>query len=207
MQEIKIQSKIRKLIANRSSLIACFREGRESGFTLLEAIVSIFIMLVGITGSMTLVFNAIVGLGLAKDRIIATNLAQEGLEVVHNIRDTNWLDSASPAWNDWDGDGLADICTPPCTRFILWDSLNLPSVPFDLKWNSFSGHYDNIGVSEKAFYRMINIVDNPDGNPLTPDVRVMSTVGWGGEGSCIAGGVPSSRKNCLTLEEVLYDWR
>ena len=179
----------------------------DAGFTLLEAIVAIFILLVGTTGAMTLISRGIVGLNVSRENLIATNLAQEGLEIIHNIRDTNWLDSAAPDWNDWDDDGIADDCSSPCTGFVLWNSSRLEQIPFDLKWNNFSGHYDNIGVSEKAFYRIINIIDNPDGNLSTPDVRVVSTVGWGGDGSCISGGVPSNRKYCLTLEERLYNWR
>lgn len=182
----------------------------EAGFSLLEALVSIFIMLVGITGSMTLVFNGIVGLGLAKDRIIATNLAQEGLEVMHNIRDTNWLNSANPAWNDWDGNGVADVCPfPPgsiCEGFVLWDSFifNKSPEPGDLRWNVSDNHYNynSIGATGKSFSRKITIYNNLDGA-----IIIQSTVGWGEVGSCSSGGISINRKYCLTLQERLYNWR
>lgn len=200
------------LKANSYKLLA------SDGFTLLEAMASIFILLVGITGSLVLVSSGITNLNISKNRLIASNLAQEGLEVVHNIRDNNWLSSASLPWNDWKnasgddrliGDGVADSCNP-CIGYVSWDSLSLGSSSFELMWNDNASvkHYDGAGTIGDSFSRIITITDNPDAAvPAGNSIKVQSTVGWGGAGSCAAGGINSGKKFCLTLEEWLYKWR
>lgn len=190
----------------------------SDGFTLLEAMASIFILLVGITGSLVLVSSGITNLNISKNRVVASNLAQEGLETVHNIRDNNWLASTPRPWNDWKngvgndqvvGDGVADACSP-CTGYVSWDSVSLASASTDLRWNDsvVIKHYDEAGTMGESFRRIITIADNPDVTvPAGDSVKVQSTVGWGGAGNCTVGGVNSGKKYCLSLEEWLYRWR
>lgn len=52
---------------------------------------------------------------VARDRVIATNIAREGIEAVRNIRDTNWLkfsNNRRTCWNHFPGDDIAsDVCS------------------------------------------------------------------------------------------------
>jgi type II secretory pathway pseudopilin PulG len=73
----------------------------ENAFTLMEAIVAIFVITTGLVGVLSLVSQTIAASTFSKDKLIAAYLAQEGIEIVRNIRDTNWLQSL-----DWDN-GLA----------------------------------------------------------------------------------------------------
>ncbi len=68
----------------------------KKGFTILEVILAIFILSMGIFSSYSLIEQTIAGASLNKDRLIAHYLAQEGIENIRNIRDTNWLQG-----NDW----------------------------------------------------------------------------------------------------------
>lgn len=190
--------------ALRATCYMLYGARRESGFTLLEAMLSIFILLVGITGAMSLVSGGITNLTVSKNRLVAINIAQEGLEIVHNIRDTNWLEGAD--WNDWDGDNIGDGCNPFCNYSLSWDSVVLSEVAAmqDLVWNMAVGHYEG---GEGDIRRIITIDDNPDGDAMTPDVRARATVGWGGAGTCSIGGVDSGKKYCVQAEEWLYNWR
>jgi len=70
----------------------------KQGFTLMEAIVAIFLLTVGIVGVLSLVTQTISSATFSKDKLIAAYLAQEGVEIVRNIRDTNWLQEWS--WNN-----------------------------------------------------------------------------------------------------------
>lgn len=224
MQKLKIQLKIKKLIAgcllsliavfkrltaNRWSLVAYSAARRQEGFTLVEAIIAISVLAVGVVGAITLISAGITNLGVSKDRLVAAGLAQEGVEVVHNIRDTNWL--AVRPWNDWNIDGTVDSCSP-CAGYVLWNSSKLESAAgIDLRWNGSTNHYDNSGASGESFYRIITITDLGDlSSPLDGTIdyaSVKSTVGWGGTGNCAAGGITTNYRYCLTLEERLYDWR
>ena len=68
-----------------------FKRDNKKGFSLLEIMVSIFVLLVGILGVSNVVLSTILTHTLNKDRLVASYLAQEGVELVRNMRDTNWV--------------------------------------------------------------------------------------------------------------------
>jgi len=74
---------------------------KKSGFTLLEIIIAVFVLTVAIVGSFALIQKSIVSASQAQFRLTAAYLAQEGMEIVRNIRDTNWLEG-----ENWDA-GIA----------------------------------------------------------------------------------------------------
>lgn len=63
----------------------------KKGFTLMEVMVSFSIITLGLVGAMSLASQNIQAEEINKNTIIATELAQEGLELVRNKRDNNWL--------------------------------------------------------------------------------------------------------------------
>jgi prepilin-type N-terminal cleavage/methylation domain-containing protein len=67
------------------------------GFTLIEVIVAIFLITVGMAGAFNLVQRTIAFTSVSSSRLQAAYLAQGGIELVRNTRDSNWL-----AGNEWD---------------------------------------------------------------------------------------------------------
>jgi prepilin-type N-terminal cleavage/methylation domain-containing protein len=70
--------------------------GRTRGFTLVETLVAISILVAAVTGAFS---AARIGINLStytKNQVIAFYLAQEGVEYIRNIRDNNGL--ASQSW-------------------------------------------------------------------------------------------------------------
>jgi prepilin-type N-terminal cleavage/methylation domain-containing protein len=63
----------------------------KDGFTLLEITVVVFVIVLGMTGVLSLVNQNIQVEYVNKNMVIASQLAQEGLELVRNKRDINWL--------------------------------------------------------------------------------------------------------------------
>lgn len=63
----------------------------ENGQGLMELIVAIGIIVVGLFSVWALFFSNFAGEQEAETRMVASNLAREGLEVVKNLRDSNWL--------------------------------------------------------------------------------------------------------------------
>ena len=61
----------------------------KKGFTLLEALVAIFVLLIGLVGAMSLTQRSIAIATTFRERIIATGLAQEAIEAIRNTRDTH----------------------------------------------------------------------------------------------------------------------
>ena len=62
------------------------------GFGLIEVTVSIYIISMGLLGLMSLVSQNLKIQNINKNTIIASQLAQEGIELVRNVRDNNWRD-------------------------------------------------------------------------------------------------------------------
>lgn len=73
--------------------------GREPvrGFTLIETLVAIAILMMAIVGPFYAVQQAMNASYTARDQLIAASLAQEGLEYVRSVRDDNYLYNNNPA--------------------------------------------------------------------------------------------------------------
>ena len=89
----------------------------KKSFTLLETIVAIYVITVGLSAAMSLASFSLGAADVFKQQLIATNLAQEGVELVHNKRDSNYLTrinncifpTCSPSTtdlNDTNGNGI-----------------------------------------------------------------------------------------------------
>lgn len=77
----------------------------QKGFTLIEILAVIFIIAVGVTGVFALVQTTTSSSRLVSYQLTATYLAQEGVELVRSVRDTNWLeDRYTPEDVSWDED-------------------------------------------------------------------------------------------------------
>jgi len=71
----------------------------SKGFTLVETLVAISILLVAVVTPITLISQNITNANVAKDTLTASYLAQEGIELIRGMRDTHVLKGASaPDW-------------------------------------------------------------------------------------------------------------
>lgn len=153
----------------------------SKAFTLLETIIALFILTAGILSVIGLILTTTRSLALTKDQTIAANLAQEGIEIVRSIRDTNWLEAEE--FNN----GLApgDYCSDYTSS-----SLSLCS-NFGLIWDG-TGYAHGVG-SQTPFARSLHIENGADEQGIN-FVQVTSTVSWGAS-------------NSINTQDRLYDWR
>lgn len=63
----------------------------QEGFTLIELLIAISVFTIGIMAAFTLALSNINTVRDNFNRVLSANLSREGLEIVRNIRDTNWL--------------------------------------------------------------------------------------------------------------------
>lgn len=75
------------------------------GFTLIEVMAAIMIISIGLIGSLTVISYNLRNISSQEKNIVAAGLAAEGIELVRNIRDTNWL--LGLAWDN--GLGIPNI--------------------------------------------------------------------------------------------------
>ena len=83
-------------------------KSKSSAFTLVEVLIAISILIIGILSGFILVTRALYNVAVIKDRLTASFLAQEGIELTRQIRDSNFLrilDEESADWRDGLGDG------------------------------------------------------------------------------------------------------
>jgi prepilin-type N-terminal cleavage/methylation domain-containing protein len=150
---------------------------QEKGFTLLEIIVSLFIVTVGMGGVFIVIQRSFTIMSISGSRLVAANLAQEGIEVIRNIRDTNWLEGGSVAWDE----GFAEnnyqvqyddnksklpvaICSPnPCDNY---DDTGFKFLKIDA-----NGFYNYDTGDATKFKRRVTISDKTaDSMKITVDV-------------------------------------
>ncbi len=94
---------------NKKGVLSVFRTTKEGyygapsgssqnpeGFTILELMIGIFILMVAVTGIYVLVSRLFIYNRYLSSKMTAAYLTQEGIEVVRGIRDANWINS-----NEW----------------------------------------------------------------------------------------------------------
>jgi len=88
------------------------------GQGLLEATLSIGVILIGLGGILALTLRNVTATTASAQRIVALQLAREGIEVVRGVRDSNWLAASSGGSKLWD-DGLAPPDGSLCKAAVL----------------------------------------------------------------------------------------
>jgi len=90
------------------------KNNSTGGFTIMETMVAIFIIMLAITGPMVFTQNALRAAFLSRDQITAFFLAQDAIEYIKNIRDghvVNIINSPSDTPDGWMGNGkLRQYC-------------------------------------------------------------------------------------------------
>lgn len=69
-----------------------YKKNTKKGFTLIETLVAIFILLVSTTGPLSFAQSGLRASFLARDQVVAFYLAQDAIETIKNLRDTNSLE-------------------------------------------------------------------------------------------------------------------
>ena len=177
----------------------------SESFTLLEVILAITVLTLAIGGSFILIQQTIASVSVVRSKLIASYLAQEGIEIVKNIRDNNWLkiqswDGALEEGDCWEGD--YQTLSPP--DYPLLTSCPLPYQYDNLRFlgideNGFYG-YSYLPGNKTIFKRKITISDKvdlddpPDGE--IDKLKVSAEVLWAERG----------KLHSITAQEYLYNW-
>lgn len=164
---------------------------QSGGFLLVEAMVSMSVLMVGVLGIFALMSQSIKLTRMINDQYVATYLAAEGIEVVKNMIDSNVLTDVG-AWNangfdasacyelDYGTDSLGSAWTASC------DGNGATPLAFD------GSLYGYVGGDASGFMRTVQVSPIMDGAQV--GVRVRSIVRW-------AGG-----EQQFALEDTFYAW-
>ena len=82
----------------------------KRGETILETVIAMGILAIGIVISSAIIGSSLRNINASKNRIIAINIAREGIEAMRNIRDTNWLKYRHKIRQCWNNDPEYEPC-------------------------------------------------------------------------------------------------
>jgi type II secretory pathway pseudopilin PulG len=119
---------------------------KQTGQTLIETVVALFIMVMGITAALGLANYSFSASSNVRKQIIGVGLAREGIEAVKNMRDTNWLNGSiqTNCYNFADSGSLSASCYK--------DWLNPASGGYNLNFNGSLYLYFNAAASSGNGY-------------------------------------------------------
>ncbi len=136
----------------------------KKGETIIETLIALSVLAIGITMASTAILNSLRNMTNAKSRVIAINIAREGIEAMRNIRDTNWLRYSNQrrlCWNHMpDGTPCTDGDNPilPGTYIVYKHTDN----SWRLEWAD-----DDTGISDGTPADSDNYNDNINLAPLS----------------------------------------
>ena len=128
-----------------------FEAKNNKGFTLLEVIVAIFILAVGVGGTFSLISQTISAASLIELKLTGSYLAQEGIEIVKNLRDKAWLEQMP--WDTYlpTGEWEVDYLTQDLQERGYAD----PGVPLNI--DDANGFYSYQPGTATKFTRKVSI--------------------------------------------------
>ncbi len=189
------------------------------GITLIECIVAVAILAIAIAGPMTLASQSLRASRDARNELVATHLAEEGVEVVHSVRDNNSADDITAGQTLWATDIVGncykkDGCIIDVTAHAanVWDNnntlLQCPSAGDcssvnQIYYNPQTGLYRQsltaLGApwTTTSFTRSILVV--PIDDPIKPkrQIRIISTVTYLSF---------SGKTRTIAVTDDLYNW-
>lgn len=162
----------------------------RSAFSMIEIVAVLLVVSIGMGGIMSLIIQNIQTQSVSRKNLVAYQLAQEGVELIRQIRDTNWLGSSEWTTNLSAGNYYMDylMATPYVStqisdgRLIKNQNNMYVSSPGDMSQDNFS--------------RIISI-SYPDPTGVSGKMLINSTVYW------------TDRNNSYnySIEAALYDWK
>lgn len=158
------------------------KKSARKGFLLAEILLAVFVLAIGLTSIIALIVNSLSYSLESQNIIVASQLAQEGIELVRNVRDNDF--AAGVGHN-----GFANFPSPSNKHCYMDynDSLTSlasncnpsqgPAPSYTLTYDTMSGFYQHQGSSQERFSRYIYIdYDNTVGQEKA---TVRSFVYWG----------------------------
>ncbi len=180
----------------------------SSGFSLVEVLVGSAVLIIAVTGTLSIISRNVSSAAIAAERVTAFYLAQEALEYVRGVRDNNAITGAPGGWLDGlDGNNGPDcVDNNPCfidVNASLSDKMSASSANPNtetcgtvdcpvLRLDSSSGIYNHRRGDNTVFTREMTIQ-----TISSDEVQVNATVSWP------QGLVERS----FTISGHLFNWR
>lgn len=171
----------------------------SAGFTLVETLVAILILVTAIAGPLTIASRSLIAATVAKDQVTAYYLAQDAIEYVRFVRDTNKLED-EPWFNGLSlctsGDGTSACYIDTAAGTITSCTGGNCSSPIRYDTDSSVRRFSYTSGTNTIFRRSV-IITNPLGG-ISSEANVTVAVSWVGMGG---------QTRTVTVQENMYDWQ
>lgn len=167
---------------------------RAKGFTILEVVIAIFFLTIGIGAAFGVIQKILGFSSINNSRLIAANLSQEGIEIVKNIRDTNYIEGK--IWDDEIGGEIGESKDYEAD----YNDGNLSDYNGEyLKIDAVNGFYNYDAGANTKFKRKIIISEKTDldGDEQADRMKITVITEWD----------EKSGTNSFEACEYLYDWK
>ena len=154
----------------------------RNGFTLVEALVTLVVLSIALGPALVLTTNINNTAVVVKNNLIAANLAQEGVEVIRGIRDTNWFNGV-----------VFDTGLANGTYRIEWNSDVVIALGANPPIREDNGLFNYSTGNNTIFRRTISILKVNAG-----ELRIISEVTWEERGA---------RARSALAESHLFNWK
>ena len=154
------------------------------GFTLIETLVALVLITIAMGPVLISATSAVNVAARIEHNLIAANLAQEGIEVIRSIRDTNWLNGSA-----------FDNNLPAGIWRVQWDTVSggLMAVGSNPVLKKNNGLYNYPTGTDTVFKRTITI-----SKPNSGELALVSSVTWVERGNI---------NRTVSAESHLFNWR
>ena len=188
---------------------------KNKGITLIETVVAVTILVAAITGPMTLASQSLKASRDARNELIATHLAEEGIEILHSVRDNNSASDVTTSRTAW-VNTLYTACAKGCGvdptdhSTPVWGPNALIGCPAgdcsavkNMYLNSATGLYKQASNPPPSpwgitpFTRVITLQGIDDVTTPLRQVRVISTVTYVGFANTL---------RTVTVTDDMYNW-
>lgn len=170
----------------------------EQGFSIVEVVIATGIVALAFVGMMALFAYNIRTEITSRNKLVATYLAQEGMEAVRYQRSKNWAADKNTAPACWDG-----LLTPTSSKILRLSTPGTMTSGTD--WNFIDASPTNTAV---YIHRTTGVYDQNTGGDLqrTLFTRVikMQRVGTDGLKVNVIVGYGAGKE--INLESYLYNW-
>ncbi len=159
----------------------------KKGFTLIEVLIALFVLSMTVVGALSIISLNLANANAIKNSFIASGLAQEGLELTHNLRDNDWFNG-----RPFGSFGSSGVISDGPYR-VQWNSSALisnPDNPPILKMNYGMYTYLSSG-SPTIFKRNVQIK-----KVSAAEIVIVVDVTW------LERGLPKR----VSAEQHLYNW-
>lgn len=167
---------------------------KNYAFSLVEVLIVLMIVIIGLLGIISLGVRNINAGRTANYLVMSAMLAQEGVELVRNIRDDNWL-NGNPTWTTINSPSYAIDYDNSVNNSV--NSINDNGARLFTDANGFYTH-TSTGGTLTPFRRLIEVTPgvDSDGDGTLDSIEVKVTVQY-------------KVKNTYTYvaSAILYDWR